>query len=118
MQTHRRLEERFPNYRYFALTTREPENLDKSRPDFVGKMHLQDIVFRDDYRQLIADRFDPHAAHAFVCGNPAMLGLPERTADGGLSFPKPPGMVETLQDLGLRLDEPHRPGTIHFEKYW
>ncbi len=118
LETHQQLEKRFDHYHYFPLTTREPENLDASRPDYVGKTHLQDVVKREDYRRLIEGRFDPLTTHAFVCGNPAMLGLPQRDPDGRLSFPKPRGMVETLVDLGLRLDEPHRPGTIHFEKYW
>jgi ferredoxin--NADP+ reductase len=67
---------------------------------------------------LVKGHFDPLRTHAFVCGNPAMIGLPNRNPDGSLNFPIPKGMVETLIDLGLRLDEPHRPGTIHFEKYW
>jgi ferredoxin--NADP+ reductase len=84
----------------------------------VGKIYLQDLVHREEFRSLIEGHFDPLTTHAFVCGNPAMIGLPKRNPDGTLSFPKPKGMVETLIELGLCLDEPHRPGTIHFEKYW
>ena len=118
LETHELLETRYHNYHYFPLTTREPENLDASRKDYVGKTYLQDLVHSDEYRRLIHDRFDPLTTHAYLCGNPAMIGLPQRNLDGGLSFPKTRGMVKTLVDLGLRLDEPHRPGTIHFEKYW
>lgn len=47
-----------------------------------------------------------------------MIGPPRRTADGDIHFPEPVGMVEVLSDLGFHLDEPHRPGNVHFEKYW
>ncbi len=117
-RTHELLEQRFYNYHYFPLTTREPENLDESRMDFVGKTHLQNLFDGKDYRALIQDRFDPLKTHAFVCGNPQMMGVPKRMSDGRLCFPKPIGMLEILVSMGLRLDEPHRPGTIHYEKYW
>ena len=81
-------------------------------------MYLQDLVCCEEFRSLIEGHFDPQRTHAFVCGNPAMIGLPKRNSDGTLNFPKPQGMIETLIQLGLSLDEPHRPGTIHFEKYW
>lgn len=118
LQTHKILEQRFGNYHYFPLTTREPENLDSSRTDDVGKLYLQDLVHREKFRTLIKGHVVPLGTHAYICGNPAMIGLPKRNSDGTLTFPTPKGMVETLIELGLRLDEPHRPGTIHFEKYW
>lgn len=118
LDVHRKLEQRYENYHYFPLTTREPENLDPSREDYVGKMYLQDFVLGEDFRMLIQNRFDPLSTHAYLCGNPAMIGLPQKNGEGHWRFPKPRGMVETLVNLGLRLDEPHRPGTIHFEKYW
>lgn len=118
LEAHRLLEKRFKNYHYFPLTTREPENLDPLRTDYVSKRYLQDLVLHEEFRSLFEGRFDPLRTHAFVCGNPAMIGLPKRNPGGNLSFPQPKGMVETLIELGLRLDEPHRPGTIHFEKYW
>ena len=37
LATQRLLEQMFVNYRYVALTTREPENLDAARPDYRGK---------------------------------------------------------------------------------
>lgn len=118
LQAHQLFEQRYDNYHYFPLTTREPENIDMSRVDYLGKTYLQDLIHRDDFQTLLADRFDPNRTHAFVCGNPAMIGLPERSHDGSLHFPQPRGMVETLVGLGLRLDQPHHLGTIHFEKYW
>lgn len=118
LTTHRELERRYHNYRYLPLTTREAENLDPARDDFVGKTYLQDLFQREDFQTFLQGRFDPLKTHAFICGNPAMIGLPKRNQTGQLQFPKPRGMIETLLDLGLRLDEPHHPGTIHFEKYW
>ena len=118
LPVHQLLSQRYDNYHYFPSTTREPGNLDASRSDYIGKTYLQELIHRQDYRMLLEDRFDPLTTHAFVCGNPAMIGVPARNSLGGLTFPEPRGMVETLVDLGLRPDEPRRPGHIHFEKYW
>ena len=42
LEIHRQLERTHANYRYLTLTTREPENLDASHHEFVGKRYLQD----------------------------------------------------------------------------
>jgi hypothetical protein len=47
-----------------------------------------------------------------------MIGVPLRTHDPTSRYPQPMGMVEVLERRGLRLDQPHEPGNIHFEKYW
>jgi ferredoxin--NADP+ reductase len=118
VDTHRELERRYPQYRYVAMTTREPENLDPARGDYVGKRHLQDFVRGRELADLLGGRLDPERTHAYVCGNPAMIGLPQHGPNGEPVFPEPPGVVQALTRLGLRLDEPRQPGTIHVEKYW
>lgn len=116
--THRELERRYSNYRYVALTTREPENLDADRPDFVGKQYLQDYVMTGKLEQDLGAPIDPSTTHVFLCGNPDMIGLPPNPIKGEESVPPPGGMVSVLTSLGFRLDRHHEPGNIHFERYW
>jgi ferredoxin--NADP+ reductase len=117
--THASLEARFPQYRYLALTTREPENLDTAHPDFVGKRYLQDVFQNDDLcQELVGFVPRPGRAHFFLCGNPAMIGLPRRDPEGTVAYPEPLGMAELLVRRGFRLEERHQPGDVHFEKYW
>ncbi len=67
---------------------------------------------------LLGFPLDSATTHVYLCGSPAMIGLPRRTPGGEDHFPEPTGMVEVLVRLGFRLDEPRRPGNIHFEKFW
>jgi ferredoxin--NADP+ reductase len=105
---HRRLEARFPNYRYVALPTREPG---------VPKRYLQDVVREDFTPGRLGVELDPATAHVFLCGNPAMIGLPTEV-DGETVFPEPTGVVQLLVERGFTLDLRKRPGTIHVEEYW
>lgn len=116
-EKHRRLERRFGNYRYIALTTREPQNTDPSRPDFVGKQYLQEFVASDRLEQTCGPTLDPARMHVFLCGNPAMIGAPGRPGSESAG-PRPGGMVEVLTRRGFHLNEPRQPGNVHFEKYW
>ncbi len=118
LELHRCLERRFPNYRYVALTTREPENIDRSLPGYVGKKYLQDWIASPDVADRIGFALDPVHTHVFLCGAPAMIGLPTRMNEGDLHFPEPPGMLEALVHRGFQPDMPHRRGNVHFEKYW
>jgi len=61
---HRRLETQFDNYPYAVLTTREPENIDAERRDFVGKQYLQDIFSSDNLRSYLD--WTPEANHTHV----------------------------------------------------
>ena len=113
METHRQLAHQFRHYHYQPLTTREPENLDESLPGFVGKRYIQDYV-----QGGLADDFgfdlDPGNTHVFLCGNPAMIGAPQTHGDSAAST----GMVKLLENHGFRIDHPHEPGNIHFERFW
>jgi ferredoxin--NADP+ reductase len=115
---HRRLQERYANYRYIPLTTREPENVDAASPGFVGKRYLQDYVANGDFERETGIDLSRDGVHVFLCGNPAMIGVPRQTHDSAQRYPQPTGMVEVLEVRGLRVDQPHEPGNIHFEKYW
>ena len=115
---HRELERRFSNYRYVALTTREPENLDPAFPGYIGKRYLQDFFSAESFERESGCRLDPRNTHVFLCGNPEMIGVPHHTHDPAKRYPQPRGMVEVLERRGFQVDQPHEPGNVHFEKYW
>lgn len=102
------LEARFPNFRYLTLPTREPG---------VPKRYLQAVIQEDFTRERLGVELDPTNTHVFICGNPAMIGLPEEV-DGRTVFPHPTGVVELLVERGFTLDLRKRPGNIHVEEYW
>lgn len=118
VETHRTLEQRYGNFRYFTLTTREGRNLDPSHSDFVGKQYVQEFVESGELERRLGRALDPTHTQFFLCGSPAMIGLPADTHDGHLVYPEPPGMVETLLRRGFRLDKPRQTGNVHYEKYW
>ncbi len=113
-----KLEEMFPNYQYRLYTTREPENLDTSRHDYVGKRYLQDVIAPENFEQEFGWAINPDSTHVFLCGNPDMIGIPTRKEDGSHEFPQTKGMIEILTEQGMTLDQSRQPGNIHFEKYW
>lgn len=117
LPTHRRVETLWSNYRYVPLTTREPRNLDSARADFVGKRRLQDCITSGRVAELLGQPFDPRTCHVFLCGNPAMVGIPKEE-HGRKIYPQPTGMIELLERAGFQSDQPGQPGNIHFEKYW
>jgi ferredoxin--NADP+ reductase len=100
---HDELARRYANYRYVPLPTREPD---------VPKRYIQDLIRDDELGPL-----DPASTHVFLCGNPAMIGLPEEV-DGASVFPEVTGVVELLTDKGFTLDHRTQRGNVHFEEYW
>ena len=115
---HRQLAERFDNYQYLTLTTREAENLDDQIEGFVGHKHLQQFVASGELEQAAEVPLDPNHTHVFLCGNPAMIGAPRRGTDGTMQYPDVLGMIEVLERRGFHMDTKAKPGNIHFEKYW
>jgi len=105
---HRTLESRYPNYRYIPMPTREPD---------VPKRYLQDLVSGGVLANEYGVTFDPASTHVFLCGNPAMIGLPQET-NGGVTYPEVTGVVELLAAKGFTLDHRKTRGNIHFEEYW
>jgi ferredoxin--NADP+ reductase len=100
---HDELARRYANYRYVPLPTREPD---------VPKRYIQDLIRDGDLGEL-----DPATTHVFLCGNPAMIGLPEEV-DGESRFPSVTGVVELLAEKGFTLDHRTQRGNVHFEEYW
>jgi ferredoxin/flavodoxin---NADP+ reductase len=105
LKVHRALEQQYANFRYFPLTTREPRNVDRSRPDFVGKHYVQDLFESEMFDRYFGREFTPERTQVYLCGNPAMIGS------------RQPGS-EVLRNRGFRLDEPLHRGNVHYEKYW
>ena len=108
LEAHRQLEQRFPNYHYLPMPTREAD---------VPKRYLQDLIRDGDIEKALGAPLDPANTHAFLCGNPAMIGLPEGE-DGETTFPEPTGVIELLVERGFTIDRRGEPGNIHFEEYW
>jgi ferredoxin--NADP+ reductase len=105
---------RYPNYTYLPLTTREA--------DTVGnKVYIQDLITSGQLERRLGQALDPARTHVFLCGNPAMIGVPTRdAATGQWLYPKPLGVVEVLERRGFQVDRPQAKikGNIHFEEYW
>jgi len=109
------LMKKYPNYRYLPFTTRDPVNLDKSHPDYVGKQYLQTLYTSGQLATAADDPLSPDNTHVFLCGNPAMIGY---VAPGADPLPTP-GMLPLLREAGFTNDgDAKGSGTFRFEKYW
>ena len=117
LPTHRRVESLWTNYRYLALATREPRNIDPAHPEFVGKMRLQELITSGQLAEALGWPLDPKTSHVFLCGNPAMVGIPKEEG-GQRIYPQPTGVLELLERIGFQGDHPGQTGNVHFEKYW
>jgi ferredoxin--NADP+ reductase len=110
MDKNRELESRYPNFHYLPLPTREPG---------IPKRYIQDLITDDVFPKEFGVDIDPATTHVFMCGNPAMIGLPtENEEDGALTYPKPTGVVEILSERGFTLDHRKTKGNLHYEEYW
>lgn len=105
---HRRLEERFSNYRYVVLPTRE---------DGYEKRYIQDLITSGELATQLDSGLDPAGTHVFLCGNPRMIGLPKWDDDRPI-FPEEVGVTGLLHDRGFTVDRRGRPGNVHYEEYW
>jgi ferredoxin--NADP+ reductase len=115
LSLHDRLVRDYANYTYLPLTTREAGAADR-------KVYIQDLITSGQLEERLGARLDPAMTHAFLCGNPAMIGLPAKAPQTGeLQYPQPPGVVEILETrYGFRHDVPSERfrGNIHYEEYW
>ncbi|MEZ5144274.1 MAG: hypothetical protein R2726_17385 [Acidimicrobiales bacterium] len=108
LDKHRSLERHHANYHYLPMPTREPD---------VPKRYIQDVIANDVFTSDFGVELDPATTHVFLCGNPAMIGLPEEV-DGVATYPEVTGVVELLSTRGFTLDHRKQRGNIHFEEYW
>ncbi|AWM38080.1 Ferredoxin--NADP reductase [Gemmata obscuriglobus] len=111
--THQLLAQKFPNYSYIPLTTRELGN--------TRKLYIQDLVQSGELERHLGTELDPATTHVFLCGNPRMIGVPVHDRDSGeVRYPSPVGTVEILEARGFTADVAARKlkGNVHFEEYW
>jgi ferredoxin--NADP+ reductase len=111
---HATLMSRHSNYVYLPLTTR-----DGAGPG--GKVYIQDLITSGELEKQLGRPLDPAVTHVYLCGNPKMIGLPEKDRETGeMVFPKSLGAVELLTRRGFQIDDPahKRSGNIHTEEYW
>lgn len=108
LDTHRRLEERFHNFHYLPIVTREPGE---------EKLYIQDVISRGLLEEQFGIDLDPGNTHVFLCGNPAMIGVPRWENDAAV-FPEPTGVCQLLSERGFDIDRHGHAGNVHTEKYW
>jgi len=112
---HQELMSRCANFRSFNFTTREPFNIEPSHPKYVGKQYIQEMFHTGQLAEMCGADLSPKTTHAFLCGNPAMIGY----TPPGAPPPSEPGMLQYLQEAGfVHNDDPPTVGHIRFEKYW
>ncbi len=108
------LVQRYPNYTYLTLTTREADTVQQ-------KVYIQDLITSGQLEDKLGDALDPKATHVFLCGNPKMIGVPGKDRETGARvYPQPKGVIEILEQRGFETDQPaaKKKGSIHFEEYW
>jgi ferredoxin--NADP+ reductase len=111
---HEELMRRYPNYTYLSLTTREADTVQH-------KVYIQDLITSGQLEERLGVALHPAHAHVYLCGNPKMIGVPEKDrATGQRVYPQPTGVVEILEKRGFQTDQPAAKikGNIHFEEYW
>jgi ferredoxin--NADP+ reductase len=112
--THEKLMRRYSHYQYLPLTTREVETKDK-------KVYVQDLITSGQLEEQLGHSLDPQRMQVYLCGNPKMIGVPEKNRDTGeRAYPQPPGVIEILEKRGFQTDQPSQKikGNLHYEEYW
>ena len=107
---HRALEERFPNYRYLPLVTRQ---------DAHGalRMRVQQLIADDLVTKETGLELDPSRVKVFMCGNPAMIAVPE-WIDEQPVFGETLGVAQLLAERGFSLPRRGIKANVHYEEYW
>jgi len=111
---HDELMRRHPNYTYLGLTTREAS-------DAGNKVYIQDLLISGRLEEKLGAPLDPAATHVFLCGNPKMIGVPEKDRETGKRvYPRPAGVIELLERRGFQPDQANIKfkGNVHYEEYW
>ena len=86
IEEHRQLEKRYPNYHYLTVITRDPGG--------APKRYLQELAADGSLAEALGADLDPATTHVYLCGNPAMIGLPEWEGTSR-HFPKPLGCARS-----------------------
>lgn len=107
---HRALEDRFPNYRYLPLVTRQDA-------DGALRMRIQQLIAEDRLTEETGLDLDPSNLKVFMCGNPAMIGVP-RWVDDQPVFGETLGVCQLLAERGFTLPRRGARLNVHYEEYW
>ncbi len=107
---HRALEERFPNYRYLPLVTRQEAH-------GALRMRIQQLIADDLLSEETGLELDPSRLQVFLCGNPAMIRVPQ-WSNGQPVFDQAPGVAKLLAERGFTLPRRGGIGNVHYEEYW
>jgi len=104
-QTYDGLTRRFPNLSYVPIATREPDT---------PKRYIQDLIENGELEERIGEPLSRERHAFYLCGNPAMIGIPKTDSSSGQRIfpPGKVGMIELLEKKGFTSEE------IHYEKYW
>jgi ferredoxin--NADP+ reductase len=111
---HDELMRRFAHYTYLPLTTREADTV-------ANKVYIQDLITSGQLEERLGRPLNPRTTHVFLCGNPKMIGVPEKNREtGAREYPQPAGVIEILERRGFQSDQPNikLKGNIHYEEYW
>jgi ferredoxin--NADP+ reductase len=111
---HEELMRRYPRYHFLSLTTREADTVQ-------NKVYIQDLITSGQLEERLGQPLDPAKTHVYLCGNPKMIGVPEKVRETGeRAYPKPTGVIEILEKRGFQADQPgiKLKGNVHFEEYW
>jgi ferredoxin/flavodoxin---NADP+ reductase len=111
---HDELMRRHANYAYLSLTTREAGDADH-------KVYIQDLISSGQLENRLGQPLNPVRTHVFLCGNPKMIGVPEKDRETGERvYPETPGVVELLEKRGFQTDQAKIKfkGNIHYEEFW
>jgi ferredoxin--NADP+ reductase len=114
LASHQQVMAKYPAYQYLALTTREADTISH-------KIYIQDLITSGQLEQFLGAPLNPATTHVFLCGNPKMIGVPEKNKEtGARTYPTPTGVIEILEQRGFQCDNPTAKlkGNIHFEEYW
>lgn len=111
IRQHEMTQELWPSYKWIPLTTREPENQG-------NKLYIQDLILSGRLEEELGEPLDPARTHVFLCGNPAMIGLPKWEDDGTMEFPDVLGVCQILSERGFTIDHLKNRGNVHYEEYW
>ena len=109
-EQHAVLADRYPEYRYITLTTREPDNVGE-------KVYIQDLIESGRLEDELGAPLDPANTHVYLCGNPLMIGLPQ-WSDSDPVFPEVLGVCQQLHERGFAIDHHRERGQVHYEEYW
>ncbi len=110
-EKYRLLEKKYPNLTYHALTTRESDTLQ-------NKVYVQDYIESGAFEEKVGRKMDSADTHIFLCGNPAMLGIP-KVREGKKIWPEGKmGVIQIMENRGFVMDYGRTKGNIHYEKYW